>query len=92
MNVRYSAPIKTFLAASTIPQTLAHGDVVEGHLNSIQPAEECQIILLNGVFIVLPNDANLIVLPKGCGLPLSAYLDRDIGMIRIDDTFIVRLT
>ena len=76
-------PISTFSAEIALPAKLHHCGRGFGLLVSIQPDEDCQIALIVNRFgerrIVLPQD-----------LDLSAYISQRIGLIRVDQLYLVR--
>lgn len=65
--------------SSPIPEKLHNLGRAFGQLTCLQPAEECQIAWIGARRIVLPQD-----------LDLSAHLGQRIGLILVDEKYLIR--
>jgi hypothetical protein len=65
--------------SAAVPEKLHHCGRAFGLLQDIQPAEDCQLAQIGQRLIVLPQD-----------LDLSEYLGQRVGLIRIDEKYLVR--
>lgn len=64
---------------SPVPEKLHNLGRAFGLLSSIEPAEDCQLARVGSRLIVLPSD-----------LLLSGHVGQRIGLIRVDETYLVR--